>query len=432
MALLRSRQALSLGLAAVLLAGCGGSPPVSSSSMSFAPTLRGLQGAYPRLGGNYKLLYSFTASPDGFQPAASLTDVKGLLYGTTDAGGANNAGTVFKITTSGAENVVYSFKGGNDGKYPFSNLVYVNGTFYGTTQRGGDLQCNPYGCGTVFAVSTSGKERVLYRFKGGHDGSDPLAGLLWLNGYLYGTATGGGGGCSGGGCGVVFAVSTAGKEQVVYKFKGGVHDGETPEANLIAINGTLYGTTYAGGSHSCGLGSGCGVVFSVSRTGNERVVHDFSGVDGANPESGLIIKNGTLYGTTVWGGSGSCNGGEGYHGCGTVFSITPSGDEHVVYNFKGGVYGITANPQGALVAIKDSLYGATRSGGSCQCGTVFRVSTSGHERVIYKFKGAPDGAYPSGGLMLVADQLYGTTQNGGSSCISFAPRGCGTVFRISP
>jgi uncharacterized repeat protein (TIGR03803 family) len=419
---------------AALLAGCR-AQSVATGAMPFPGELRSGQQAHPAPASGYKLLYSFNGSPDGFQPVAGLTNVKGVFYGTTDSGGTNNAGTVFKITSSGTESVLYSFKGGNDGKYPYSNLIAINGILYGTTSAGGNPQCSYYGCGTVFAVSTSGKERLVYRFKGGKDGEQPYAGLLWLNGYLYGTTIHGGRGCYSAGCGTVFEVSTSGKERVVYKFKGGSADGEMPEANLVAVNGTLYGTTYAGGSASCGKGLGCGIVFSVSTSGNEGVVHDFTGGagDGANPQGGLVAKNGTLYGATVLGGPGPCNYGQGYTGCGTVYAVKSKGSEHVLYAFKGGADGI--EPRDALVTVNGVFYGTTFSGGSCSeghCGTIFKVSTSGQETVLYRFKGAPDGLLPSAPLILAGGQLYGTTGDGGSNCSNFAPPGCGTVFRISP
>jgi len=203
----------------------------------------------------YKSLYSFKGVPDGATPyAGGLIDVNGTLYGTTRLGGATGIGTVFKVSTSdGTESVLYSFHG-TQGAFPSAALIDVNGALYGTTFGGGAT-----GAGTVFEVSTRGKERVLHSFSG-TDGAGPSAALIDVNGALYGTAYGGG--ASGGG--TVFEVSTSGNESVLYSFKGDPSDGQNPPGGgLIDVNGTLYGTTEAGGG-SASCFSGCGTVFKVS------------------------------------------------------------------------------------------------------------------------------------------------------------------------
>ena len=120
--------------------------------------------------------------------------------------------------------MLYAFKGGSDGANPLAGLINVNGTLYGTTAQGGDSGCRytgyPPGCGTVFSVTTSGQETVLYRFTGFRgDGAAPIGGLLAVKGVLYGTADAGGS-CfsSAGGCGTVFSITPRGVEKVLYKF----------------------------------------------------------------------------------------------------------------------------------------------------------------------------------------------------------------------
>jgi uncharacterized repeat protein (TIGR03803 family) len=103
----------------------------------------------------YKVIYRFEGQPDGLLPAGVLIKVNGLLYGVTQGGGtgcSGGCGTVFSITTSGTETVVYSFGGQPNGAYPRTGLTAVHSTFYGTTSSGGDPGCN-YGCGTIFALS---------------------------------------------------------------------------------------------------------------------------------------------------------------------------------------------------------------------------------------------------------------------------------------
>jgi uncharacterized repeat protein (TIGR03803 family) len=176
----------------------------------------------------------------------------------------------------------------------------VGGTLYGTTY-GEDAGGN----GTVFSVTPSGTETVLYSFKGGSDGAHPTAGLLEFGGTLFGTTLAGANGD-----GTVFSVTPAGAEAVVHAFSGG-SDGKYPHASLINVHGTLYGTTIYGGAYNAGT------VFKVTRTGAVKVVYSFgsSGAnDGVEPFASLINLGGTLYGTTAGGGANSW---------GTVFAVTP-------------------------------------------------------------------------------------------------------------
>src|SRR5579871_4674408 len=132
--------------------------------------------------------------------------------------------TALRTHVRPAYSVLYSFKGGSrDGENPFAGLINVNGTLYGTT-AGGGAYCASTGCGTVFSITTSGVESVLYSFKNDPDGSHPLAGLLNVKGTLYGTTNGGGGI----GYGTVFSITTSGKESMLYSFGGGSSDGQFP------------------------------------------------------------------------------------------------------------------------------------------------------------------------------------------------------------
>ena len=185
-------------------------------------------------------------------------------------------GTVFEISPAGAESVVYTFKGTPDGAFPQANLIAVNGTLYGTTYFGGGTGCYGAGCGTVFKMTTSGTEAVLYRFQGGTDGAAPAASVIAVNGKLYGTTLGGSVLNSSlcpdqgvPGCGTVFRVSTSGTERVLRGFEGG-NDGRTPTASLVEIKDELYGTTDYGGP------SGNGTVFKIERSGKGyNVLHSF-------------------------------------------------------------------------------------------------------------------------------------------------------------
>lgn len=270
-----------------------------------------------------KVLHSFNHGSDGALPYASMINVNGTLYGTTSAGGAAcpayndvGCGTVYSITTAGTEKVLHAFAFDPDGAYPFALLHNVNGILYGTTRQGGSECGSSNSCGTVFSVTTSGDETVLYRFAGRPDAAFPNAGLTEINGLLYGTTYGGGAYDRG----TVYRIATDGVEQVLHSFKGGTSP-ELPNAGLISINGMLYGTSLRGGTYCGGRFPTCGTVFRMSTGGSAKIVHRFSGDDGAYPQATLLELNGTLYGTTTEGGSG-CHG-HGGTGCGTVFALNP-------------------------------------------------------------------------------------------------------------
>jgi uncharacterized repeat protein (TIGR03803 family) len=214
----------------------------------------------------------------------------------------------------------------------------------------------------------------------------------------------------------------AATESVDYTFKGGT-DGFFPNGDLVNIKGTLYGTTkFGGGSTACG--GGCGTVFKVTSKGAEQVLHAFSFTDGSTPVAGLVNIGGTLYGTTLLGGtSTSC----GSQGCGTVFSITPDGTFTVLHNFAGGHDGNT--PYASLTNVHGTLYGTTQGGGLYNYGTVFKITTAGVESVIYAFKGQTDGAYPNAPVIGVGKVLYGTTKQGGA--YGTTQGGFGTVFSVT-
>jgi uncharacterized repeat protein (TIGR03803 family) len=254
----------------------------------------------------YEVLYPFGkgGAADGESPVAGLVDVGGTLYGTTYFGGLYANGTVFSATTGGAENVLYSFGAGNDASTPNAALIGVSGTLYGTTTNGGKYSV--FG-GTVFSITTSGKnEKILHSFGNGSDGNSPHAGLIYAYGLLYGTTYNGGTKClKSGGCGTVFSVTTGSKstETVLHNFSGGAVDGANPVAGLTFVSGALFGTTVYGGK----FGS-YGTVFTIDlRASNkEDLLHSFGvGLDGLNPEATLIYEAGNLVGTTYGGGYGN-------------------------------------------------------------------------------------------------------------------------------
>jgi uncharacterized repeat protein (TIGR03803 family) len=421
------RDALTNCAAAAMLTGCGGSQPPIGAPGAMPPTiptqLQPRQDAH-----KYRVLFDFGSNVHGLYgavPVAALINVNGTLYGTTARGGSYGygsrigGGTAFSVTRAGInERVLYSFKSvspsGSDG--PAAPLIRVNDSLYGTTAGGGK-----YNGGTVFSISTSGKnERTLHSFGNtlDSDGAQPLAGLIAVDGKLYGTTYQGGVY----GVGTVFSVRIANdNERVIHSFSNRP-DGAYPVAGLLDVSGALYGTTEYGGLN------GGGAVFSI-RNGHEAVLYSFvNRPDGNSPVASLITLNGTLYGTTLQGGSDSINGG-------TVFSVSTAGtNERVLHSFGGGMDG--SKPQASLAALKGALYGTTSAGGTGSYGTVFRVSLNGSERVLHSFTyGENDGLNPVAGLINVKGTLYGTTELGGISLPSCEESGIcdyGTVFALTP
>jgi uncharacterized repeat protein (TIGR03803 family) len=258
----------------------------------------------------------------------------GNLYGITDSGGQDNGGTAFELSQSGGvwtETILHAFGSSGDGQFPLAALAMDSaGNLYGTTSGGG-LNGN----GTVFEITRSGgvwTETVIYEFQydynGQRDGASPSAGVTFDKaGKLYGTTTGGGAGtgCSSG-CGTVYRLThskSGWKESVLHSFQGG-KGGSYPVAGVTLIDGKFWGTTSFGGSGSCNLNllTGCGTIFSLEQSSNKWVVPPFSlkGKNGSLPQPGVVAdKKGALFGTTLYGGTGSCT--DNLPGCGVVYKL---------------------------------------------------------------------------------------------------------------
>jgi uncharacterized repeat protein (TIGR03803 family) len=345
--------------------------------------------------GQESVLYTFPGGSDGANPHSGVTgDGKGNLFGTTYSGGPASAGVVYQVDAMGHETVLYRFTGGADGKNPTAGVIPDSaGNLYGTTVYGG------IGYGVVYRVNAAGNETVLHAFTGGADGAYPYAGVIRdSEGNLYGTASAGGQANAG----VVYKVDPAGDETVLYFFTGGP-DGSGPQAGVIRdMAGNLYGTTVYGGA------SGDGVVYELHANGLETVLHSFiSGPDGANPYAGLTgDASGNLYGTTYFGGPSNA---------GVVYKVNlATKHETVLYIFSGAN---GANPEsGVIIDSAGSLYGTTVNGGAANAGEVYELNPIGQETLLHSFTGGTDGANPVAALIRdSAGNLYGTASNGGNS-----------------
>lgn len=310
---------------------------------------------------------------------------------------------------------------GSTGTYPAAGLLQdASGNLFGTTAYGGR-----HNQGTVFEINASGQLTVLYDFAGTADGGRPYSSLIFgTDGNLYGTTEFGGYmHCGGGGCGVVFRLTLSGQETVIHAFTG-TPDGAYPLAGLVldTATGTAYGTTSAGGF---GTYVGLGTVFSINlSTGDEEVILacGTSGFYGTTPAGPLILDTlGNLYGTT------STTNGTGVGG--TVFKLTPAGQVTTLCTFFNSPCAGNILYGGLAMDAAGNLYGTTYAGSNTNhlnYGLVYKISASGQFTVLHNFTGKQfDGGYPAAGLVLTPGGiLYGTTSVGGN-------RQDGVIFQVS-
>ena len=361
---------------------------------------------------SYKVLYSFTNDlAAGEDPSSSLVrDPTGNLFGIA-LGGTFGRGIVFELSNTGQESVLYNFKGSDgDGDVPDSMSFRDSaGNLFGTTFQGG-----AYSFGTIFKLDTQGHETIVYNF-----------------------------------CPKTPCTNGA--------YPGGVAPGK---------NGSLYGTTYAGGDYSCDL-TGCGTVFKINHKGVQTFLHAFGGSDGQSPNAGLVLdESGNVYGTTQYGGAS---------GRGAVFKVTAAGQESVEYSFTGArtvpipmedwsemrkeifMGRLTraelttavrfskllrlassqfctislgacsgANPYADLnLDQQGNILGVTSTGGTHNFGTIFKLDASGDEKVLHNFGEEGDAVHPSSLIIDASGNLYGTTYQSGK--YNF-----GSVFEIVP
>ncbi len=341
----------------------------------------------------YTVLHKFVGGAhDGSGSGANVTiDNAGNLYGTTDNGGANFDGVVFKLAPDGTETLLHTFSG-SDGANPDGGVIVMpNGDIYGSTGSGGASDN-----GVLFKLSAKGKLKVLHDFTT-TDGSF-IRGDLYRDtlGNLYGTALFSGANSSG----TVFKYGADGTFTVLHTFDANGDDGQYPEHGVVADKaGNLYGVTALGGA------SGEGTVYKIDSSGKLTTLHSFSnGADGGFLYGGLDIdKDGNLYGSTMDGGAANA---------GTVFKLSPAGTLTTLYNFAGG--SDLAGPDGDMLLVGNKLYSTATMGGdpTCQCGGIYEVNAKGREKILHAFTGS-DGSGYAAGLTLANGLLYGTAETGG-------------------
>ncbi|MGA3092437.1 MAG: choice-of-anchor tandem repeat GloVer-containing protein [Terriglobales bacterium] len=262
-------------------------------------------------------------------------------------------------------------------------------------------------------------EKLLHQFTGSPDGATPCAGPVLKGTTLYGTTMEGGNGTGDTGDGIVYSLTTTGNETILHTFAGNQYgDGSEPYGGLtLDTKGNLFGTTINGGS-SCN----CGTIYKLTKSGKnytESVLHSFSGSDGTNPYYVTLVfdKLGNLYGTTNGGGS---------YGNGTVFKLTPDGVLTTLHNFTGQADGGVPD-SGVALDTKGNIYGVAPGGGAYGYGVLYEITAAGAYSVLYNFTGAADGMLPRGAPIFKGGKLYGTTQAGGAGCTW----GCGVIFEFT-
>lgn len=351
----------------------------------------------------FNTVHDFAGS-EGANPLNGLmTAANGVLYGTASSGGAFGNGSIYRISATAKLTTAYSFKGGTDGASPQSFVIEdKTGNFYGTTNAGG-----AYGAGTVYRLSGT-KETVLYSFGAAGDGSSPEAGLAMDgHGNFYGTTASGG--LNGNGT-VFMLYRQAGvvKEKILYNFGTGT-DGTVPVAGVsLDASGNVYGTTSSGGAY------GYGTVFELTKASGwkETTLHSFQDSDdGAVPYAGLVAdSSGNFYGAATEGGSQG--GGTIFEltPSGTSWNFV------VVQSVPG--WGISGTFRNLLIDSSGNIFATTHCDGNYSAGTVYELTPSGGSwtyTLLYTFTGGTDGLYSFSNLVMRNGSLYGTTNLGGTS-----------------
>jgi uncharacterized repeat protein (TIGR03803 family) len=369
------------------------------------------------------VLYSFDPNgTDGIIPTGNIVfDAKGNLYGTTEGGGAYNAGIVYKLSpqTGGGwtESILHSFGNGTDAQGVSAGLVIDSaGNLWGSSVYGG-----VYGIGTVFELSPHAGgwvERVLHSFSGtGGDGKYPSEVNLDSSGNIYLTTSQGG--AYGFGAAFEFVKSgSAYREKTLYSFNDIGHDGDYPTGGLaFTPSGKIYGTTSQGGLNQAG--TFFGLSFGTNGTSKANFFYSFGSYNGdVGAPNLLVYHDSNFYGA-------------GINGYGAIYELQPAAGgqwtESIVHDFSVLVDG--ESPSGPTFDASGNMYGTTCCGLTYNGGTVWELTPSGSawtETILYIFTAGTDGDQPNGGVTLDSHgNIYGTTHVGGAY-------DGGVVFEVTP
>jgi uncharacterized repeat protein (TIGR03803 family) len=386
---------------------------------------------------SYSTIATFDAANGADPVAPPIQAANGNFYGLTNTGG-HGWGTLFEMTADGALTILHEFTGKKDGGNSYARLMQAStGNIYGTTAVGGAncVSANAL-CGTVFQLTSAGGVFTIYSFCAQTnsegiclDGQFPYGPLVEAKGHFYGTTVTGGAN----NYGTVFEITSGGKLTTLYSFcsQKKCVDGASPYGGLVlATDGNLYGATTEGGN------SGHGTIFAISLEGKFRRVYNFCSqancADGGDPSGSLVqAANGNFYGVSVQGGTSTYCPISGA-GCGTLFELTPKGVLTTLYNFCSQPNCADGySPTAVMLGSDGNFYGTTtQAGANVYGGTMFEVTPTGEETTLYSFTPTDGG---SQGLFQGANgDFYGTTAyGGGGGTNQCTPGGCGTVFSLS-
>jgi len=369
----------------------------------------------------YTILHNFGSQyRDGYAPLTDLVLKGNTLYGTTASGGTNYNGTIFKINTDGSGYaIIHSFTNGSPES---GGMILIGNTLYGTTFTGGSAEN-----GTIFKMNTNGSGfTTLHEFSAtvptvlgtNYDGNRPTADLVTDGNTLYGTTEYGGANNNGtvfkinkdgSGFTVIktFSATFVGTNNIGLSFSGaGTNmDGSRPISGLVLNGGTLYGTTYNGGTSN-------GVVFAMQPDGSSYTILKYfptiNGIgtngDGACPVAGLTLAGDTLFGVTVGGGVA---------GCGNIFKLKTDGTAFSgLHDF---LHSDGAFPRNTLLLNGSMLYGTTAAGGLSNYGTIFMIQTNGTDFTTLQNFNFVVGLQCDSKFVLSSNVLYGTAADGGGN-----------------
>ncbi len=417
-----------------------------------APPIPPVQAVYSFLPQDYPGFGNFELSP-----LVQASD--GNLYGVSAYGGAGEVGYVYRVSpVTGQMTHLHDFNF-SDGAIPRGALIQgKDGYLYGTTQSGGAHQAddcyvgkfyNESGCGTVFRIGLHGAFTKLHDFYSQGDGyqASPSTGVIQgSDGNFYGMAMQGFPTATT----TLFRMTRAGTVTILHQFATDESEGYLAYGGLLkGSDGFIYGTTSSAGAVTGSTTGGCGTVFQAGLDGSFQTLHVFSGPgptligDGCVPWATLVqAKDGSLYGTTNYGGFAKANCIAG--GCGIIFRLTRSGTESILHRFTATSVDSEYPQNDGLVAAPDGyFYGATGgnpygdgagfvplctlgSGATFSCGTLYRIDPVGRFTQLHALGGddGVNGIFPHASLILASDgNLYGTMFAGGAT-------GYGTVYRV--
>ncbi|MCG2610649.1 T9SS type A sorting domain-containing protein [Flavobacterium sp. SM15] len=282
-------------------------------------------------------LHNFSAVGSGGY--SSLTSANGHLYGTTNIGGANNAGYVYSLNPNGIGiTILHNFT--ETYSFPCGSLLYNNGVLYGMTSNG-----------TIYKINADGSDYSIlhsFTYQNPNDGNNPQGSLVISGNILYGMTRKGGAVYADllGGLGTIFKINTDGSNfSLLHSFALGE---ENPYGSLLLDGNFLYGMTSTYGSND-----NAGKIFKINKDGTGyTILHTFNYADGAKPNGTLVLGGNTLYGMTALGG----NTGNGVRK-GNVFKINTDGTgfQSIFNDLNGSQYYTWS--YGSLVLVGNVLYG---------------------------------------------------------------------------